>query len=170
MMNALMPQGSSPVPAGSPNAPTAGAPPSASPPDLSLSYDKLLQAGQLLNKTQSILQSLAKLGDTVTPADVVKGSEQLVAGGLDPMGIAGMLSEMPGKPDQIAQWIAGHLQDVGKRQEQLARTRTAVGYELGVQSLKSIQQAFGSKGGASATSPTAPAPLTGENPLLPSSN
>lgn len=101
-------------------------------------YDKLRVAQHMLDVTQEGLDRLAALGDTVTTEDVVHEAGVLVAQGLDPIEMAGMLAEMPEKGEQIVEWLAGHVQDLAEREAQLQMVTRAVRQEIATGAMRKL--------------------------------
>lgn len=137
--NALMPQGAAPAgPAPAPQAVPQAEPNAHGAPPLYAQYQKLQAAESMLSTVRTGLEALASLGDTVTPEDVVREAGLLVAHGLDPVQMAGMLSDMPEGGELLVGWIQGHLVDVSNREAQLAPVMNSVRQELGVQAMHGL--------------------------------
>jgi len=102
-------------------------------------FDKMMEMKGLLSKVLGGLGVLTKMGDTVTQDDVVEEAGKLVAAGLTPKGMATMLSEMPEKPEAIAQWLAGHEQQVQEKEGQLDQALRLIQHHMGVQAMKELQ-------------------------------
>lgn len=132
MQDAAAPAG--PGPQGAPAGP-AGAP---APQNLMAQYQKLQQAGAMLGAVRQGLDSLMALADTVTPQDVVGEAGKLVALGLDPVQIAGMLADMPEEGDLLVEWIAQQDQGIHAREAQLAQMTQAVRHDLGVSAMRDL--------------------------------
>lgn len=130
------PQG---MPPGAPSAMPQGAPPAEAPQTNLLSeYQKLRQAGAMLGAVRQGLDKLTSLADTVTPQDVVTEAGKLVALGLDPVQIAGMLADMPQEGDLLVEWIAQQDGGIRQRQQQLDQMTQAVRHDLGVESMRGL--------------------------------
>lgn len=122
---------------------------------------------QLMNQQ---LASLAKLGDTVTPEDVIKSAGDMVASGsFSPNEAASILSDMPTNGAGIAQWVSGHLQQNEQVMEQVAKQHAIAQHEVGASALRTLvahHQLGLDSGQPGAATPT-PAPAEGSNPLSP---
>lgn len=98
-------------------------------------YSKLTTADTTLGKVRSQLEDLASLGDMVTQDDVVKAAGSLVAHGLGPMAMAGMLVDMPPDGQALQGWVGQHLKGLEQREAQLEQAKTQVRYQLGQSAL-----------------------------------
>lgn len=130
--------------------------------ELGAKYQKLTSAGAMLSRVRMTLDSLAKMADMVSTEDVIKGAGQLVASGLDPLSVAGLLADMPQAGEQLASWVKGHDADVRKREAQLATVTSGIRHQMGVVGLRSLMEK--SKGGGAPTMPV-PQPGLGGNDL-----
>ena len=101
---------------GAPQAPSAN-PLSMLPPSPEAQHDAALAkfnqlsvvAGHLTTMTKH-LEDLSKLGDTVTPEDVLKRAGKMVAqGAFSPTQAATILTDMPQNPQALAAWIQQHV-------------------------------------------------------------
>ena len=99
-------------------------------------HDKLLGAAGTLSKVRTELDSLVKLGDMVTVEDVIKGAGGLVAAGLEPKAVAGLLADMPQSGEALASWLKAHDVDVTAREQQLEQMHSGVRHELGVKAMR----------------------------------
>lgn len=145
MDNPLMPQGMAPPEAnvdpgaiGPQAAPAGGPPQMQSFEQLAAGYDKLQEAQGTLQKVRGVMDQLAGLMDTVTAEDVIEGAGVLVANGLDPVAVAGLLAEMPDGGEQLAEWIATHDQQMKEREAQLAQVSTVLRQRLGTAALAGL--------------------------------
>ena len=121
-------------------------------------YAKTTAADSMLNSVRAELDKLTSLGDTVTSEDVIQAAGRLVAAGLTPMAMAGLLADMPEGGQALANWVAVHDQDVTQREAQLAPVHALVRHQVGVTGLHSLmQQMQTGPGGPGA----APLPMTG---------
>lgn len=105
------------------------------------------------------MAALAKLGDTVTPEDVISGAGKIVAqGGASPVALAGLLADMPqGGGPGLAAWVAGHAQTLTANVQQISAMHNQNRHQLGVAALHSLAaQARQAPGGAPAMAPQAP--------------
>jgi len=95
--------------------------------------DKLDAAGALLGKVRTELDSLVKMGDTVSQDDVIKSSGKLVAAGLAPMAVAGLLADMPQAGGEALQaWVRQHDMQVRQREQQLATVHAQARHQAGI--------------------------------------
>lgn len=104
------------------------------------------------------LEALTGLGDMIGPEDVVREAGKLVAGGEDPLVMAGLLADMPqdGGPQAIQGWVAQHAMQAAQTEAMIQHTHALLGHELGVSALH-VLQAHG--GGQPVAAPEAsPAP------------
>jgi len=168
--NPLMQQGAAPPPmAQGPQV----APPSAGPPSLSDQHDQLVakyqkasEAQAMLDKVRLQMDSLAKLGDSVTPEDVIKSAGELVAAGLEPNAMASLLADMPTNSEALQSWIAQHDQQVTQREQQLDQVHGAIQHQMGATGMRLLMQnkAHEMMAGAGPMAGQGPAPASG-NPL-----
>lgn len=144
MSNALMPSGapaaalgpaSSPSPAPRPSISDAlGAAHSSAAALFASTAKATAQASSIRNE----LAELSRLGDSVTPEDVIEGAAKLVGEGLDPMQMAGVLANMPTASGALAPWVEQHLQAMDAHLPQLAQTHAVARHELGMSALRGI--------------------------------
>jgi hypothetical protein len=135
MMMPSAPQGQMPAQA------PQGAPAPQAPPTLdqvSAAYDKLKAGQQMLDKVRKGLDTLVKLGDTISQEDVIKVAGKLVAAGLTPEGMATLLSEMPEKSEMLQEWIAKHDQDVTQREQQLNQMTDQYRHQMGAMAMEQL--------------------------------
>lgn len=108
------------------------------------------------------LDKLVKLGDTVTPEDVIEGVGTLVAKGSDPMQMAGVLADMPAGGAALSAWVKQHAQQQAMVTQQFAQQHALAQHELGVSALRSLAGHHGELPGAMAhpafAAPAPPAP------------
>lgn len=124
------------APLGTPSSAPSSAPPS--PESLMSKYQKLMQAGETLSSVRVGLDKLSTLADTITQEDVIKEAGVLVAKGLTPTSVAGLLADMPENSEQLAQWVAKHDQDVTQREAQLEQVTNGIRHQLGVQAIHGL--------------------------------
>ena len=140
--NALMPQGAdAPAGSGPEDDPGAQGMPGQAPPppaDPMVQYQKLQVAEKTLGIARSGLAKLAELGDTVTPEDAMKEVGLLVAAGLSPVSVAGMLADMPQQGDLLAEWVKKQEMDVAKRGVQLGFIMTGLRHHLATGALQGL--------------------------------
>jgi len=112
-------------------------------------YDKLKRARQTLDVARSGLEHLTELGDMVSPEDVIKEAGKLVAHGLAPQAMAGLLADIPtGGGLQLAEWVKEHLEGVSQREAQLQPVLDTFRHRMGVQALMGLKAAGLQRGGA----------------------
>lgn len=118
---------------------------------------KLKQATAMAGHISGELDTLAAMGDQVTPEDVIKGAGVLVGHGADPMQMATLLADMPQGGEALASWLQQHAQQLQQTtaglQQQLAVARHTAGVAAlhGI-AMHHIGQQFG------AVAPPAPQP------------
>src|SRR5689334_13233571 len=94
-------------------------------------YDKISSETRKLQLARDELAGLNKLGPLVDQDDVIKASTKLVAGGIDPHQIAGLLADMPQAPGEPLQaWLQGHAQALNQMLTQLAPMQEAARHQL----------------------------------------
>lgn len=114
--------------------------------------------GQELNK-------LTKLGDTVTPEDVIEGVGNLVAKGSDPMQMTNVLADMPQGGVALASWVQQHAQQQAQVTQQFEMQHKLAQHELGASALRALAGHTGVLPGASpheAFAPPGVAPTAGD--------
>lgn len=139
-LGAQQQSGPTPAPAPSP----AGSPDPV--PDLSsepltalhAQYSKMRTAEKMMDSVKNGLVELAKLGDTVTTEDLIRESGKLVAEGLDPKQMAGMLADAPEKGDLLSEWVDQHLQQSIMMGSQLEFAIRGVRQEIGVRAMHGL--------------------------------
>lgn len=99
-------------------------------------HDKLSGAAGTLAKVRTELDSLVKLGDMVTVEDVIKGAGGLVAAGLEPKAVTGLLADMPQGGEALASWLKAHDADVTAREQQLEQVHSQVRHDMGVKAMR----------------------------------
>lgn len=134
-------------------------------------FSKLQTAKETLGAVRKEMDALLALGDTVTPSDVVKMGGGLVAAGLTPKAVAGLLADMPQGGEALQAWVKGHDQDVTSREQQLEQVMQQTQHQMGTSAL-SILSAHGqamqgqmSMGASPAELPAGASPMTGGNAL-----
>ena len=158
-----------PQPAPAPAVGASGAPPSLETQhdQLVAKYSKATEARAMLDKVRLQMDSLAKLGDSVTPEDVIKSAGKLVAAGLEPNAMASLLADMPQNAEALQSWIASHDQQVTQREQQLDQVHGAIQHQMGATGLRLLMQnkAKEMMAGAGAMGGGGTAPAAGSNPL-----
>lgn len=144
-------------------------------------FAKLSQEHTQLQHVRLELDSLNKLGDMVSPEDVIKGAGNLVARGASPLEMAKLLSDLPEAGPQIQSWLQTHEQVLAQHEAALApilaagrhelatsAMRVLVGHALGVPQMsgqsitpESAGQAPSGPGGNTLQPDVAPAPQAG---------
>jgi len=108
--------------------------------ELQAKYSKLSSARDLLDAVQEQMDGLAAKYDTVSPEDVVTSAGKLVAAGLAPEAMAGMLADMPDNSQALQDWVAQHQKDVAARSEQLDAMLGETRHQMGVVGLRQLMQ------------------------------
>lgn len=98
-------------------------------------FGKLKEMEGKLDKVRLGLTKLAKMGDVVTSEDVIKEAGNLVAEGLDPQTIAGMMADMPENSQALAGWIAKQVQGITQKEGQIDQALAKARGQLGATSL-----------------------------------
>lgn len=102
-------------------------------------YQQLADARGTLDKVREGLGVLVALGDAVSSEDVIKEAGKLVAHGLSPSSMAGLLAEMPdGGGEALQGWLAQHEADVTQREQQLEPMLTQARHEMGLAGLRLV--------------------------------
>lgn len=149
-------------------APSAvGFPPMGNLSEIMAGYEQLQQAESKLSVVREGLESLMAKGDMVSQEDVVDVAGRIVAEGISPGAMAALLADMPQKPEEIAQWIAGHEAQLQQREAALLQVQGAVRHHMGVTALTDLKMNSPSVAEAEAgEAPQGPsAPMPGANPL-----
>jgi len=136
-------------------------------------FEKVDSSRQTLLKVRAELDKLQKLGDSVTTEDVIKAGGGLVAAGLTPKAVAGLMATLPpGGGEALAGWVQQHEQMLDQQEQQNAQLHQLAGHQLAASALNSIASyAHEAKNRAPAASPAASAaqaPVASPNPLMPS--
>ena len=131
-------------------------------------FDKTSKARKDIGVLQSGLAKLMKLGDLVTPEDVIEQAGKLVAKGFEPMILAGYLADMPeaGGGEALAGWVAQHVQTADQNAQQIDQLHQQARHQLGTSSLSVLQAHSGPASGPAQTIAGAGA---GANSLMPES-
>ncbi|MCK9361728.1 hypothetical protein M0Q28_05930 [Patescibacteria group bacterium] len=108
--------------------------------ELQAKYSKLSSARDMLDAVQEQMDGLAVKYDTVSPEDVVTSAGKLVAAGLAPEAMAGMLADMPDNSQALQDWVAQHQKDVAARSEQLDALLGETRHQMGVVGLRQLMQ------------------------------
>jgi hypothetical protein len=124
-------------------------------------FDKTSDLVARADRVRSGLQSLTALGDMITPEDVIKEAGKLVAGGADPLVLAGVLADMPqnGGGEALQGWVGMHVQQAAAAEQQVMQVHALAQHHLGTTALHALQAHTGYTA-VPATAPPAN-PLTG---------
>ena len=131
--NALMPQGATATPSG--DSPLLAYMDQAHQ-QTAAQWGKLKEANARITTARGTLDSLVKLGDTVTQEDVVKGAGRLIGAGMGAEAVAGLLSEMPPDGEALQGWVMQQDQGLRQREQQLAQAKQLVGFKMGASALQ----------------------------------
>lgn len=130
-------------------------------------HKQLLESAKRLDNVRMELDSLGKLGDSVTVEDVIKGAGTLVGTGFSPMAIAQLLSSMPTTGGEALQaWIRQQDEQVQGMEAQMRQKVMASSIHRGitgmaalhVQHIKDSQGGSGNPSGAPIQLPPSMAP------------
>lgn len=108
--------------------------------ELQAKYAKLSGARDMLDAVQEQMDGLVSKFDTVSPEDVMTSAGKLVAAGLTPEAVAGMLADMPDNSQALQDWVAKHAKDVAQRSEQLDALLGETRHQMGVVGLRQLMQ------------------------------
>ena len=135
--------------------------------NLAAKYGKASEARDTLDKVREQMDSLVKLGDSITPEDVIKSAGALVGAGLEPNAMASLLADMPEGGEALQAWIKQHDQDVTQREQQLDQVHGAIRHQLGASALRLLMahSAAGAMQAPGPLSPQGPASAPAGNPL-----
>lgn len=107
------------------------------------------------------LNSLAKMGASVTSEDVISGVGKLVAAGSDPMKMAGVLADMPDGGEALQAWVAQHAQQQQQVQQHYQQLHVIAQHEMGASALRALAGHLGGLPGL----PAMTEPEAGGGPL-----
>lgn len=125
---------------------------------------KLKEAQGRARVVREALDKLSAMGDTVSPEDVTKESSRLVAAGMAPEEVAGLLADMPDGGEALQGWVAQHDSALRKNEAQLGQMLAQQQHTLGVQALHHIGAvSMVNHGLTQAPLASAPAPVS--NPI-----
>ena len=133
-------------------------------------FEKLDKSRQTLLKVRAELDKLQKLGDSVTTEDVIKAGGGLVAAGLTPKAVAGLMATLPpGGGEALAGWVQQHEQMLDQQEQQNQQMHQLAGHQLAASAVNSLASyAHEAKGQKAQAQAQASPPPTAANPLLPS--
>jgi hypothetical protein len=124
------------------------------------------QTGTAMRRMETIkgeLTKLAKLGDTVTPEEVIESAGEIISKGVDPMEMANVLADMPQGGVALATWVQQHLQQQQQLAQALEQQHALARHEMGASALRMMAGHHGELAGApphAAFAPQAPAPAS----------
>lgn len=101
-------------------------------------FNMLKEAEVQVSATDSALQSLLAMGDTVTSKAVVKAASGMVAAGVPAVEVAGILADMPESTEAIQSWLSEQEQGVQQRKAQIEQAMKGARYDLGLSAMRSI--------------------------------
>lgn len=119
------------------------------------------------------LGMLGKMGDAVTPEDVIQEAGKLVAQGQDPAMLAGFLADMPTSGGMaLAAWVKQHQQTIQANELQVQAMHGMARHQLGVSALQGLAaHALNPQASAAGANPQsrgpAASPQSGANALTP---
>lgn len=100
-------------------------------------YKQTAKASAHLRSMNKALSGLAKMGDMVTPEEVVEAAGELVATGThSPTEMATVLADMPQGGQALAAWIDQHLENNENMLGQLAQMHKLAQHEMGASALR----------------------------------
>lgn len=102
-------------------------------------HQKFKESRTLLDNIREGLDRLTKLGDLVTPEDVIGEAGKMVGHGVPAATMAEILAEMPDQGGQgLAAWIKLHDLNVTMTEQGLDQQMAVHQHRLGVQALKAM--------------------------------
>ena len=173
-----------------PQAAPAASAPAAQPPHLAAldqihsankaQFEKIDSSKQTLERVRVQLDQLAKLGDNVTTEDVIKAGGGLVAAGLTPKAVAGLMATLPqGGGEALAGWVQQHEQMLEQQEQQNQQMHQMAAHQMGVSAIHALashaheaqkaQAPQAPKSMPPAAAPAATAPAA-SNPLMPTAD
>jgi hypothetical protein len=101
------------------------------------------QTGQALKKIDVIRKGLERLADkqdVVTMDDIIDEAGKLVAHGIDPMALAGILADAPqeGGGEALGGWVASHAQAAAQGEQAMMQQHTLARHNMGVSAIHLI--------------------------------
>lgn len=128
------------------------------PDELSAGYDKLQQAAGTINVAREMMDRLVALGDNVSFEDIMDAASRLVAQGLDPTNMAGMLAEASQTGGEngklLAEWVKQKDADLQQREAQLEQVTSQMRHQMVLTGMGMLKGAQGA-GQAPAATPNA---------------
>ena len=127
-------------------------------------YEETSKALVKVDYVRQALDRLADKGDMVTPEGVIAEASKLVAHGLDPAMLAGILADMPqeGGGEALGAWVTGHAVTMAQMEQQLSQARAVAQHNLGV---AAVHVLTAHDVGRAVAGPEPEAPATGGNSL-----
>jgi len=100
-------------------------------------FDQTKGALKKLDVIRKSLERLADKQDVVTMDDVIQEAGKLVAHGIDPMALAGILADAPqeGGGEALGGWVAAHAQAAAQGEQQLMQQHDQVRNDMGVSAI-----------------------------------
>jgi hypothetical protein len=132
-------------------------------------YSALAKADKMASVARKQLDKLSGMGDSVSPEDVIDSAGKMVASGIDPMQMAGVLADMPeGSGEALAGWVAQHAKAAEVKYAQLQQALAASRHAMGVAALHDLvgHQLPGRPQAASPPNPLMPGNGAPSNPLM----
>lgn len=138
-------------------------------------FEKLDSSKQTLERVRAQIDQLAKLGDSVTTEDIIKAGGGLVAAGLTPKAVAGLMATLPqGGGEALAGWVQQHEQVLEQQEQQNKQMHQLAAHQMGVSAIHALASHAHEAQGAQAPQasmakpmPAAAAPAPASNPLMP---
>lgn len=92
-----------------------------------------------VDKLRSTLDSLTKLGDSVTPEEIIEASGKLVAQGEDPNMLATLLADMPqGGGEALNAWLQQHAAQLTQVEARVGQSHAIAQHQLGVTAMHNL--------------------------------
>lgn len=146
-------------------------------------FEKIDSSKQTLERVRVQLDQLAKLGDNVTTEDVIKAGGGLVAAGLTPKAVAGLMATLPqGGGEALAGWVQQHEQMLEQQEQQNQQMHQMAAHQMGVSAIHALaSHAHEAQGAQKAQAPQAPKSMppaaaaaatapAASNPLMPTAD
>ena len=112
---------------------------------------QIQSAKTMLDQVKSELQILSRLGDMVTPEDVIEGAGKLVAQGAPAGQMAALLSSMPQGSGAVLQgWLAQQEAQVAQREAQIVPAHGILGHRAAVAAMQVLAGADAESAGSNA--------------------
>lgn len=116
---------------------------------------KLQDSLGMVDHVRQELGTLSALGEAVTPEDVIKGAGTLVGHGADPVGMAGLLADMPEGGQALNAWLQQQTAKVTQNEQQLQQQMLGARHTAATAALHSLTMNHISSKFAAAQQPTA---------------